>query len=340
MKRAGERILIIRLKSIGDVLFTLPAVHAVRENFPDADISYLVSKEHAPLLAGFRDVNETLTLDRRGLRTRKVFSALAGTLALLGKLRRGKYSLVIDLQGYGETAALSRWAAAPERWGIVYRAGRAWAYTRGVRRDWHVSAADWNLSMLRECGLKTGRARNEFVLPDAALEAARIFFAAHGLQTEKPTLFIQPFTSSPHKTWPLGKYLELARHWHRRGVQILFGGGPADRAALEPVRAAGLVVSAGVPLLVTGGLMKLSSLAVGADTGLLHLAVALGKRVVMLMRIRPEIQSFPFQHPDWAVSPPSETMTVPEMETQRIISASERAFQELKIRLPENGGRF
>ena len=56
-------ILLIRLKSIGDVLLVLPAVHRVRENFPGAKITFLTSKENVPLLRGFREVNEIIELD-------------------------------------------------------------------------------------------------------------------------------------------------------------------------------------------------------------------------------------------------------------------------------------
>ena len=59
----NENILLIRLKSIGDVLFTLPAVHRVRENFPGAKITFLTSRENAPLLEGFREVDGVITLD-------------------------------------------------------------------------------------------------------------------------------------------------------------------------------------------------------------------------------------------------------------------------------------
>ncbi len=57
-------ILLIRLKSIGDILFLLPAVHRVRENFPGAKITFLTSRENASLLEGFREVDEIITLDR------------------------------------------------------------------------------------------------------------------------------------------------------------------------------------------------------------------------------------------------------------------------------------
>jgi len=110
-------------------------------------------------------------------------------------------------------------------------------------------------------------------------------------------------------------------------VQVVFGGGPADRAALEPARAAGFVVASDNPLLVSGGLTKLSTLVVGADTGLLHLAVALGRRVVMLMRSNAPGTSHPFQHPDWALASPS-GKSAAEIPVDAVMAACERAFSE------------
>jgi ADP-heptose:LPS heptosyltransferase len=183
------------------------------------------------------------------------------------------------------------------------------------------------LFLLRQCGLRTERIRNEFVLPDAALGEARRFFAAQGLDAAKPMLFIQPFTSSPKKNWPLDRQLAVARHWRERGFQILFGGGPTERAALEPVRQAGFPVSAGVPFLVTGGLMKLSFLILGGDTGALHLAVAMGKRVVMIMNSITTGRPYPFNHPDWTVIP-GNGRGIPSIETGAVIEACARAFTE------------
>jgi ADP-heptose:LPS heptosyltransferase len=100
----------------------------------------------------------------------------------------------------------------------------------------------------------------------------------------------------------------------------LFGGGPSERAALEPVCQAGFPVSAGVPLLVTGGLMKLSSLVLGGDTGALHLAVAMGKRVVMIRDSITPGRPFPYQHPEWAVFPMN-GLDVSSIETGAVIEA-------------------
>jgi ADP-heptose:LPS heptosyltransferase len=321
-------VLLIRFKSIGDVLFTLPAVHMVRENFPNAKIAFLTSRENVPLIAGFRDVDEVFGIDRRVYHRGNPMAIFRETVSLLRWLRGKKFSLAVDFQGYGETALIAWLSRSPRRWGSVYRPGRGWAYTHAVERENLAHPADWNLSLLRQCGLIGSPIHNEFVLPDAALTEARQFLAAHGLDPAKPTLFVQPFTSTPRKCWPLENFLVLGRHFHDRGMQILFGGGPADRAALAPAQQAGFYVSAGVPLLVTAGLMKLSTLIVGGDTGLLHLAISMNKRVVMLMSSAARTRCHPFQHPDWVLTPPTGD-TISGITTGAVIEACSQALSEL-----------
>jgi ADP-heptose:LPS heptosyltransferase len=296
-------ILLIRLKSIGDVIFTLPAVAALRENFPAAKITFLTSKENAPLLRGFREVNEVIALDRAALRGGNPLKIGGEFFGLLKKIRAGKFSLVVDFQGFGETAWLARLTGAAERWGSVYGSGRSWAYTRGLVRDEKLHPADWNLQLLAECGVKSSAIKNEFFLPADALAAAQNFFAENKLDVAKPTLVIQPFTSTAQKNWPLENYLAVARHWRERGVQIIFVGGPADREPLAPARAENFCVATGQSLLVSAGLAQLAALTLGGDSGLGHLAVAQGKRVVMLLMHKNPGASVPFQHSDWAVAP-------------------------------------
>lgn len=320
---ARKNILLIRFKAIGDVVLTLPAVNVVRENFPDAHIAFFTVRENAPLLQGFREVDEVLVLDRAALKN--PLRAAPEFFGLIRRLRAGKFSLVIDLQGYGETAWLTRLTGARERWGTVYGRGREWAYTRGLTRNEKLHPADWNLFLLRECGLEIGEIKNQFSLPADALTAAKNIFAENQLDFSKPTLFIQPFTSSPHKNWPLENYLAVARHWRTYGVQIVFGGGPGDVAALEPARAAHFPVLAGVPLLVTGGLMQLSTLVLGGDTGMLHLAIALGKRAVMLVHKLLPGSPILFQHPEWVLTAP-QSNRLDSLAVETVIQATEPAL--------------
>lgn len=299
----NQNVLLIRLKSLGDVLFTLPAVHAVRAALPDANISFLVSSEYAPLVTGFRDVDRILTLDRARLRSAKPKAVAGELIGLLRELRRSRFSLTVDFQGYGETAAMTRWTGARTRLGTVYRPGRKWAYSRSIARDAALHPVDNHLALLRAGGLPIATIRNEFTLPGSAMEEARQFFARERLDSSRQTLYLQPFTSSAHKNWPFENYLRLGHFWRDRGVQVIFSGGAMDAAPLETARQAGFPLALNLPLLTAAGLVKLSTVAIGADTGILHLATALGKRVLMLIANTEPGSTFPYAHPDWAVTP-------------------------------------
>ena len=323
-----RQILIIRLKSIGDIVFTLPAVGQVRAAYPDARLSFLVSANLAPVLAGFREVDEVIALDRERFRHGTLKSRIREGLSLVSRLRRPRFSLAIDLQGYGETALLSWLSGAPQRWGTLYGRGRKWAYTRAVPRDFKVHTAEACLDLLRACGLTSAPVRNEFVLPTSDAEEARRFLTGQGFRLNQPILQLQPFTSSPHKDWPIEHYLVIAQYWREREWQVLFSGGPGDRSRLEPASQQGFAVSAGVPLLVTAGLMKLADLVIGGDTGLLHMAVAMGKRVLILMGPG---SCHPFGHPKWAVMPPADkpvTALTPDTVNQACAAAIAEHHQE------------
>src|SRR5271154_690224 len=144
---AQENILLIRLKSIGDIVLTLPAVHVVRENFPRAKLHFLVSKENAQILRGFADVDEIIPLDRAIYRSANLLAMGVGTFQLLRRLRGPKFSCAIDFQGYGETEFLAWGSGAPERWGNVYHPMRGCTYTSRVPRENNIQIVDRNLSL-------------------------------------------------------------------------------------------------------------------------------------------------------------------------------------------------
>jgi len=297
-------ILLVRLGGLGDVIFTLPAVHALRDAFPKARFTFLTYSEFAPLLEGFPHIDAVLTVDRSRYRGLNAKAIAAETFSLLRSLRRSRFGLAIDFQGFGETGLLTWWTRAPQRWGSVYRPGRGWAYTQGVRRDLCLHPIDYHLELIQKAGgISANPMRNHFVVPGAAAAEARRRCSEWNLVVGKPTLFIQPFSNGDDKNWPLTHYVATARHWRDQGLQVIFGGGPADRSALEAARQEGFAVAAGTPLLVSAGLVSLSTVILGADTGLLHLAIAMGKRVVMIISSTQPGKCFPFAHPDWSVMP-------------------------------------
>ncbi len=320
------------------MVFTLPAVNAVKAAFPEARITYLVYKEFAPLLEGFPHIDGVITLDRAAYRGLNPRTLLPAAFRMLVDLRRHRFDLAVDFQGFGETGLLSWWTRAPQRWGSVYRATRGWAYTRGIPRDTGLHPIQYQLDMLqRSGGIPSRPLRNRFTVPESARDQALRFYSDRGLHADRPTLFVQPFTNWTSKNWPLERYLETARCWKQRGGQVLFGGGPGDRAALEPVLREGFVVAAGVPILVSAALANLATVVLGGDTGLLHLAVALGKRVVMIINSTSPGKCFPFEHPEWAVVA-EDGANLSLIKPEAVIRACERALAERAAGAPHSVG--
>lgn len=320
-----KAILLIRLKAIGDIIFTLPAVNALRQHFPDARITFLTSRENASLLRGFPEVNDVIALDRAALRSGNPVRLAGESWRLLRRLRAGKFSLAVDFQGFGETAWMARLTGASERWGSVYGSGRSWAYTRGLTRENHLHPADWNLQMLAGCGIPCPAVKNTFCLPADVLAEARRFYAENALDPARPTLVIQPFTSTAQKNWPLENYLAVGRHWRSRGVQVILVGGPAERLLLEPARAENFCVATHLPQLVSAGVVHQATLLLGGDTGLGHLAVAQGRRVVMVMKHKHPGACIPWGHPDWAVVPATGS-DIRAVELDAVLAATGRAL--------------
>src|SRR5260221_12866900 len=104
------RILLVRLRQIGDVVFTTPAIRGLRERFQDAHITYVVEPAAAPVVAGNPHLNEVIvTAGRRGP------AGLGDDLSLIQRVRAAHYDMAIDFHG-GPRSSLVTWlSGAPVR---------------------------------------------------------------------------------------------------------------------------------------------------------------------------------------------------------------------------------
>jgi ADP-heptose:LPS heptosyltransferase len=296
-----KNILIIRLGGIGDIAFTLPAVNLVKKYYPNCHLTFLTYKEFEPLLHGFPAINEIITIDRR-LYLQKKLKAIKNDIAHLFKhLHEKKYELVIDFQAFGETAVISWLSRAKCRLGFSPDIIQKLFYTFSIEEFSKKHRIDKNCELLEKYGMPQTQIVNDFVLPDIELAQAQALFNELGLNPSKPLIFIQPFTNRPKKNWPLENYLAFAEYWEQQGFQIIFGGGPADRKKLTSVSDKFPVTAGKASLLTNIGLMKMSTLIVGGDTGLLHFGVAVGKKILMLMGPTNPKTYGPYGHPEWAI---------------------------------------
>src|SRR4051812_21459966 len=127
-------ILLVRLRLIGDVVFTTPIVRGLRRRSPDARLTYLVESAAAPVLRHNPHLTDLIVISRRrGLRR------ILDDVAVARDLHRRRFDLAIDLHG-GPRAAWLTWASGARRRVGYAMPGRAWVYTDPVERAPDLSA--------------------------------------------------------------------------------------------------------------------------------------------------------------------------------------------------------
>lgn len=273
----AERILLVRLGSLGDIIFTLPTAAALRESFPDAQIDWLVDARWRPLLDGNPDLTEVITLPDR----------TAGTFLTCGRaIRASKYSIAIDIQALYKSAALARISGAPRRIGFarefVRERGAEWLYTQRVApQEPHM--VEQNLALAWAAGAKRSTPRFPLQISEAASTAVNKKLADIGAKDFGVLSLGGGWLS---KCWPAARFGELALQLRERhGLRFLINCGPGEsQMAREAVASAG----AAAPQIIETNLAELMALlratkiVIAADSGPLHLAVALGTPVVGL----------------------------------------------------------
>src|SRR4029077_1096278 len=115
IKMADERFLIVRLVSLGDIVFTLPMLAALRDTFCRSHIAWVVNERWKPLLDGNPDLNDVITLPN---------SSISAFFACGKQLRENNYTTVIDVQGLYKSALLAKLTHVKPRIGYSFSVAR------------------------------------------------------------------------------------------------------------------------------------------------------------------------------------------------------------------------
>src|ERR1700687_5468585 len=150
--RARNRILVVRLASLGDLLITTPALRALRASFPDAHIGVLTTPASAPALRGLDTYDEVITFDKFAFdRPTDALHSLPAALRLAAELRAGDWQTLVLLHhlttpfGIAKYAALSLGSGARRRVGLDNGRGRWFLTESAVDRGfgWHHEVDYW-----------------------------------------------------------------------------------------------------------------------------------------------------------------------------------------------------
>jgi heptosyltransferase-1 len=271
-------ILFIKTSSLGDVVHHMPALTDARKAHPDATFSWLVEEAFAPLVRLHPAIDTVIPVaSRRWRKSLYAPATIAEIRASFRNIRAQRYDEIVDTQGLLRTAILTR-AARGMRHGYDASSVREplaslfYDVRHRVERDMHAVERNRILS-----GLALGYAPDE--APDFGLDRARI-----GKDSTSRYGLLLHATARREKQWPDADWIAFAKLFAQRFELLLPWGTEAERARSEYIAAAvpGARVPDRAPLDQVAKLIAGAQFVVGVDTGLLHLAAALGVPVVAI----------------------------------------------------------
>ena len=271
------RFLVVRLGSLGDIVHTFPAVAALRESFPKAEIVWLTHPHWKALVESSELASEIWEVETRSLNTVR---------EIVTRIRKAQFTTAIDYQGLWKSAALPFLGRVARRVGLssysVREFGVPLLYTDRVRTS-RAHVADQNGELSSRAGTRNSVAPFQLCVP--SLQEA---FALQLLRTFGVDRYVvlSPAGGWRSKCWPPERYGALCREIHANlGLRSILNQGPGDEEIIAAVKAAS---GDAAPLACNSSLHQLmvflrnALCVVGGDTGPLHLAVALGTPVVAL----------------------------------------------------------
>ena len=272
------KVLLIKTSSLGDVVHNLPVVTEIRRRYPDARIDWAVEEAYAPLVRLNPSVDGIITVAIRRWRTRLLGRSTWSEIGAMRRLfRRDQYDAVIDTQGLIKSALLARTARGRHhgydrtsaREGF---AARLYDVTHPIPRGQHAVVRN-RLLVGSALGYRPDGPADYGVRDDAgAGEGGRYAVFLHA-------------TSRADKLWPVEHWIGIGRELEARGLQTVIPWGSEDERKRSEELAAGLKrarVPSLAPLAEVARLLAGAAVVVGVDTGLTHLAAALGVPVIAL----------------------------------------------------------
>ena len=291
-----ERLLIVRLSAMGDVIHTLPAAQALRDLFPAAMIGWLIEERWAELLCapgtprrGPRSAQRPLadwvhtvklTEWRKSLLR---LATLEQITRVWNDVRAAHYDVAVDLQGAMRSSVLARWSGAQ----VIYGAAEPretpaslW-YTRPVvTRGAHV--IEQNLSIV---GAIVRRPLSVPAVEFPRDQKAEASVEQHlGQDGVGAFAIVNPGAGWGAKRWPAERYGRVARALADCGVRMIVNFGPGEEELAHEVEAASEGSAKALSCSITEliALTRRARLFIGGDTGPLHLAAALRVPVVAI----------------------------------------------------------
>ncbi len=285
-----QKILLTRLRFIGDVVLTTPIIRALRKAYPSAHVAFLGDKEAVSLLEHNPDLNEIIPFD--------VSKGLLSRLLLFKSLRERHFDLVIDLFSNPRSALLTYVTGARTRIGLDGRS-RSRLYTHRIRDDGTPKTViEAYFQFLRGLDIKPASLETKVFLTEDERREARIYLHWLGIEVDRPIVGLHPGASWPAKVWPSERFADLAdRIAAKLDAQVLITQGPKDREIVAEVSrecVANVKILDILPLRQLAAILSHVNVYVANDSGPMHIAVAVGTKTIGIFGPGEENIWFPY----------------------------------------------
>jgi heptosyltransferase-3 len=288
-----ERILVIKLRQIGDVLLTVPTLRAIRENYPKAYIAVMVSAGTEAMLTGNPLIDEVIVFDR-SIVNDSSFSRIRKELAFAVNLRKKRFDLTVDLTSGDRPAILSFLSGAKYRVGADPLGkgfwGKRFLYThRRPLENKKTHIVEQNLEIVRQIGVDTADRSVSFTIPEETRQTVHALFARRGVRESALKIHLHPTSRWLFKCWRddgVAALIDLLSEKYQAQVLLTCGPNPPeeekarrifDLSRFKPVDLIGKTT-----LKELAAISKLSDLFIGVDSAPMHIAAAVGTPVVAL----------------------------------------------------------
>jgi predicted lipopolysaccharide heptosyltransferase III len=275
-----RKVLVVRLRSIGDTVLATPSLFALKRFLPDAQVDILVEDWVAPVLDNHPHVDNVIVLERGGFMTRA---------RVARELRAANYDVVYNLHGGTTATFLTRATGARHRVGFKsYQYGQLHNHQAPspllIWEQQKTHSVEQQLALLGWTGVPvTDRPRTSLgISPKAAETVDRLLIEA-GLSNQNIAL-IHPAAAFATKQWATEKFARVVEFLAERGFTSVAIAARGEQALLEQLRseASGKVVTLALSLPEVTALAARSQLFVGNDSGIAHVAAAVGTPSVVV----------------------------------------------------------
>ncbi|QIM65084.1 glycosyltransferase family 9 protein [Frederiksenia canicola] len=290
------KICVLRLSAIGDVCHTLAVVQAIQRHYPQAEITWIVGKTEANLLAGIPNV-ELITYDKK--------SGWKGIFTLWQKLRHKRFDFLLNLQTALRASVLSLGIKAKTKIGFNRDRAREgqWLFTNAkVEQTSYPHVLDGQMMFAKALGVADLTPIWHLPVSQADFEYAKQF-----IDPTKKNLLIAPCSSKKAKDWSPENYAQVANFTAEQNINVIICGSPSvyemeTAAKIQQLAPNCCNVAGETNLKQLTALIKQVDLVLSSDSGPAHIATTQQTAVIGLYAIHNPRRTGPYNDLDKVIS--------------------------------------